>query len=279
MVVKALFAGAVAPVLLFPFAGMPALSQPSVSPIPESEAVRATIDATGFTGTVLIYDQSEDRYVAGHSDRVHRQLMPASTFKILNALIALETGVVEDSGSMIEWDGVARDRSELNSDLDLTTAFRISALPHFQELARRIGAERMKHYVDAVGYGNRDISGGIDRFWLGGGLRISPDEQVEFVRRLYNDDLPFSLTSMAIVKGMMVIESTPIYTIRAKTGWGLPPDGGNVGWWVGWVERGEDVYFFATVLESQEAGSRFGPARINVTRSVLDSLGAFGRGE
>ncbi|MBT8401191.1 MAG: class D beta-lactamase, partial [Rhodothermia bacterium] len=184
-----------------------ALGQPAIV---ESHPARSVIDSSGFAGTILVYDIAEEQYVAGYRDRVHRRLMPASTFKILNALIAIETGVVEDGSTIIEWDGVSRDRPELNRDLDLATAFRISAVPHFQELARRIGAERMKEYVDAVGYGNRDISGGVDRFWLTGSLRISPAEQVEFIRRLQNDDLPFSSTTMTIVKEIMINESTPI---------------------------------------------------------------------
>lgn len=242
-------------------------------PAKEISSARASVDATGFKGTVLVYDLNQSSYLAGHAERIDRQLIPASTFKVFNSLVALETGVITDHHTVIKWDGVVRGRTELNRDLDLQTAFRISALPHFQELARRIGIERMQKFIDAVGYGNENISGGIDQFWLRGGLRISPREQVEFLVRLYREELPFSPKTMAMVKEMMVSEQTSDYTIRSKTGWAVPYGAENVGWWVGWVERGSEVYFFATVLEANAPGETFGPARQRVTREVLGQLG------
>lgn len=198
-------------------------------PVRELASARESIDATGFAGTVLVYDLDGDEYLAGHAERVERRRIPASTFKIFNSLVALETGVVADQHTVIEWDGVTRGRSELNRDLDLQTAFRLSAVPHFQELARRIGPERMQRFIDAVGYGNRDISGGIDEFWLTGGLRISPREQVDFLVRLYRGDLPFAPRTVAIVKEMMVSERTPEHLIRSKTGWAVSAENENVG--------------------------------------------------
>jgi len=242
-------------------------------PVKEVPSARQAIDATGFAGSVLVYDIVSNSYQAGHAERVNRRLIPASTFKILNSLIALETGVVTDGSTVIKWDGVVRDRTELNRDRDLQTAFRLSAVPHFQELARRIGAERMQRFVDAVGYGNRDITGGIDLFWLTGGLRVSPREQVEFLSRLYRGDLPFSAGTMATVRDMMVADQTEEHVIRAKTGWAVMPPSENVGWWVGWVERRGRVHVFATVLEATAPNQTFGPARQGVTRSVLGQLG------
>ncbi len=243
------------------------------TPTRELSSARESIDATGFVGAVLVYDLSENSYLAGHAERVDRRRIPASTFKIFNSLVALETGVIVDHHAVIKWDGITRSRSELNRDLDLQTAFRISAVPHFQELARRIGPERMQKFVDAVGYGNGNISGGIDEFWLTGDLRISPREQVEFLERLYRGALPFSPTTMAMVKEMMVSEQTPEHTIRSKTGWAVLHETENVGWWVGWVERKSGVHVFATVLEAREPDQTFGPARQAVTRQVLGQLG------
>ena len=239
----------------------------------ELPSARDGIDASGFTGTILIYDVQRNTYRAGYAERVDRRLLPASTFKILNSLIALETGVVTGARTVIPWDGVVRKRSEWNTDLDLQTAFRVSAVPHYQALARRIGPERMQRFVNAAGYGNRDISGGIDQFWLTGGLRISPREQVEFLARLHRGDLPFSAAAIATVKEIMVSEQTPEHVIRAKTGWAVPPAGDNVGWWAGWVERQSQVYIFATVLEAATPDETFLPARQAVTRGVLERLG------
>lgn len=247
-------------------------SPAQAGPPRELAALRPLIDTTGYSGTVVVLDLRRGTVRAVHGERAARRLIPASTYKILNSLIALETGVVASDSTVLPWDGVTRERKELNRDLDLRAAFQVSAVPHYQAIAREIGPERMQRFVDAVPYGNRDLSGGMDRFWLEGGLRISPMEQVHFLARLYRDALPFSPRTMAAVKRIMLVEQTPAYTLRAKTGLALVP-GGQVGWWVGWVERGEDVFVFATVLESENPGPSFIPARLSVTRGVLQAMG------
>jgi beta-lactamase class D len=255
-----------------------ATAEEAQGPIPELPVARQVIDATGFTGAILLYDSQRNRYEAGHAERIDRQSIPASTFKIFNSLVALETGVIGGAQTIIRWDGIVRERTELNRDLDLQTAFRLSAVPHYQELARRIGLERMQKFIDAVGYGNRDLTGGIDEFWLTGGLRISPREQVDFLARLYRGDLPFSPEAMATVREMMVNERTDGHILRAKTGWAILPEAENVGWWVGWVEGESGVLIFATVLEATAPNSTFGPARQAVTRRVLEDIGVLEAG-
>lgn len=241
-------------------------------PVVELVRLQPLVDSTGYTGTVLVYDLSNDEHSAVNATGAPRRLIPASTFKILNSLIALELGVVDSAGTVIPWDSVPRERTELNRDLDLATAFRLSAVPHFQSLAREIGPARMAEWVERVGYGNGDVEGGVDTFWLTGDLAISPLEQIEFLVKLYRNELPFSTRTMDIVKRIMVVDRMPEYTIQAKTGWGILPDG-HVGWWVGWVEKGDDAYFFAAVLETEEPDDAFVRARERITRQVLRSIG------
>ena len=248
--------------------GIDSIAQPLVT---EDSRAREIVDATGFKGAVLIYAANEQTYVSGHGELVEQSWLPASTFKIFSALVALETGVIAGTESTIKWDGVIRGRTETNTDLDLQSAFRISAVPHFQYLVRQIGEERMQHYIDAVAYGNKDISGGADTFWLTGNLRISPLQQIEFLQRLYNNDLPFSSATLSAVRAMMVSETSREYTIRAKTGWATVGDD-NTGWWVGWVEQGAGVYFFASLLSATSPGSTFGPARLSIARDALGLL-------
>jgi beta-lactamase class D len=241
--------------------------------VSELAALRPLVDGTGAEGTVLVYDLRRDRYHGVYAGRAHRRLIPASTFKIVNALAALDAGIVAGPASVIAWDGVTRERTELNRDLNLQSAFRLSAVPHFQWLARRLGPERLQRAVDGFGYGNRDIGGGIDRFWLTGALRVSPAEQIALLVRLRGDALPVAPAAMAAVREMMVVERTPTHTIRAKTGWATTRPR-EVGWWVGWVERGAEVYFFATALEHAAPGPAFAADRLRVTRHVLAALGA-----
>ncbi len=228
-------------------------------------------DKQGVTGSFLLYDLNKDEYIYYDSARCTRQYTPASTFKIFNSLVSLEIGAIGDENEIIKWDGIDRGGKELNSDHNMRSAIKYSVVWFYQELARRVGEERMKYYIDTVGYGNMDISGGIDRFWLDGGLRISQFEQIEFLRKLYNNTLPFSERSTSIVKDIMLNEDTLGYKLRAKTG-GALREGCIIGWWVGWVEDKSNVYFFATNIEGDKLSPGFLAARKEITRKILKDL-------
>jgi beta-lactamase class D len=228
--------------------------------------------AYNVTGAFVLYDLNRNQYLRFNPEQCGQRFIPASTFKIMNAMIGLETGVIPDADYVIKWDGTRYDIPEWNRDHTLRTAMQNSVVWYYQELARRVGKERMQHYIDAVKYGNQDISGQIDSFWLDGGLRISPDEQIEFLKRLYKNDLPFSSKTMATVKDLIMIEKTDRYTLRAKTGWALRVKT-QVGWFVGYLEQGGNVYFFANNYESDSPSPNFGNAREEITRSVLRDMG------
>lgn len=223
-------------------------------------------DAHQVEGSILIYDLRDDTFTGYNAARFEASLVPASTYKIFNALIALETGVLADENEVIPWDGVERGYDMWNQDHTLRSGIKYSAVWFYQEVARRIGEERMQHYVDAAGYGNQDISGGIDQFWLGGGLRITSAQQIDILRRLYHDDLPFSQRTMGIVKDIIILEETDAYIFRGKTGWH-----DQTGWLVGYLEQDENVYFFATTIANMK--SEHIQAREAVTRDVFKHLG------
>lgn len=228
--------------------------------------------AYGAEGTFVVYDEAGHTYHRYNPERAARRFIPASTFKIFNSLVALDTGVVGDTSEVFAWDGVDRGRAAWNRDHNLRSAFQVSAVWFYQELARRIGEERMRAYVARERYGNQDLSGGIDRFWLSGGLRISPDEQVELLRRLRAGTLGFSERAMALVRAVMVMEEAPGYVLRGKTGWAVV-DGVDHGWLVGYVERDGDPYFYALNLESTAPDFPMMEARRAITFAILDELG------
>jgi beta-lactamase class D len=150
----------------------------------------------GTVGTFVGYKVDDDFVIASDKDRSGEAKLPASTFKIPNSVVALETGVVGDPDKDIfRWDGVVRSIEAWNRDHTMRSAIAASAVPVYQEIARRIGAERMQKFVDLFEYGNRDIGGGIDQFWLTGNLRIDPVQQVDFVDRLRRGALPVSKRS------------------------------------------------------------------------------------
>lgn len=216
--------------------------------LPIKEDIRPDLETyfQGFDGAFVLYDLKSDRYTRYNPDGCAERLLPASTFKIMNALIALETGVVPDQDFVIPWDGTDYPIAAWNQDHTLKTAFQNSVVWYYAEAAGRIGPQRMQQYIDDVGYGNQTI--GDDLFWLDGSLQISADEQVEFLKRLYHNDLPFSKRAMDIVREIMLLETGSEYQLRGKTGSGQSGDL-HVGWFVGYVEENENVYFFALNIQ------------------------------
>ena len=235
-------------------------------------------EAAGVTGTLVVYDPGRGQTLVHDAGRAREPFLPASTFKVLNSLIALETGVVADTNEVFRWDGTERSIPQWNRDHTLATAFENSVVWAYQDIARRIGPERMEDYVARARYGNADIGGGIDLFWLTGTLRISALEQVDFLRRLHERDLPFSERSVALVEGIMVEERRGGATLHAKAGWAalddLDPPQTDIGWYVGFVEQnGQAVYFAlnADLERPEQAG-----ARKAVVLEVLADLGVYG---
>jgi beta-lactamase class D len=229
----------------------------------------------GFHGAFVLFDQQKQQYTRYTPRRCARRFSPASTFKIPNSLIGLETGVIRDEHFVIPWDSVKRPIAEWNHDQDLQSAMSVSAVWYYQELARRVGYRRMKQWVDTLRYGNGDISGGIDRFWLGSSLQISANEQVEFLKRLQHDDLPCSRRSIDIVKEILVLERTDNYVLRGKTGFSVNAKDVAVGWFVGYIERGGNIFFFACNITSPNGrrdGGRIFDSRKEIALSILREL-------
>lgn len=219
-----------------------------------------------YGGSLVVYDLNDRTYTRVRPERAKERLRPASTFKVLNSLVALQTGVV-DEDEVIDWNGQDYGRAEWNRDQTIQTAIRDSVVWFYQELARRIGRARMKEYVAQVGYGNESIAGDIDSFWLDGGLKISAQEQVEFLADLYAGRLPFSAGVMATVRRLLVQEDG----LSGKTGSGRTDDG-YVGWFVGHVEAGDGEYVFATNLTSPDEAVSGAQAR-KVTVKALRRFG------
>lgn len=228
-------------------------------------------DEYGHNGCFVLYDLNKDQYIKFNPERCTEQFIPASTFKIFNSLVGLETGAVKDENEIMKWDGEKRFYDAWNQDLNMNDAFKYSAVWFYQELARRVGEEKMQHYININHYGNEDISGGIDKFWLDGGIRISADEQIEFLKRIYKNEVKFSQRSIDILKRIMIYDQNDNYILRAKTGWAIRVKD-QVGWFVGYVEKNDNVYFFALNVESKNPEEGF-VSRKEITFKILKELG------
>jgi beta-lactamase class D len=230
----------------------------------------------GTTGAFVLYDQKADRYLRYNVEECGKRYSPASTFKILNAIIGLETKVIPDENYVIPWDSIPRANPAWNRDHNLATAVANSVVWYFQDLARKVGPQRMKIAVTLAEYGNCNISGGIDKFWLGSTLAISANEQVEFLRMLYSDSLPFSRRSMRIVKEIIVLERTDDHVLRGKTGFSTSFTGRAVAWFVGYVEKKDNVYFFAfnmSTFGGAKTAQRIFDNRKTYALAILKDLG------
>jgi beta-lactamase class D len=245
---------------------------PQRSEINDRLAKRITDEGTD--GTFVGYKTDDYLIIASDRDRSGQAFLPASTFKIPNSLIALETGVVGDPDKdVFKWDGVKRSIEAWNQDHTLRSAIAASAVPVYQEIARRIGAERMQKYVDLFEYGNRNIGGGIDQFWLTGDLRIDPIQQIDFVDRVSRGVLPVGKRSQDLVRDILPVTKAGDATIRAKTGLlGAELGKPSLGWVVGWAEKGSAQTVFALNIDIREP--RHVASRMQLALQCLSDIGA-----
>lgn len=229
-------------------------------------------------GSITIYDLKERKWISSDINDSNQPSLPASTFKIINTLIALETGVVSSEEDIIKWPGSTDTikygyRPDIYHDISMKEAFKLSAGWAYVEMAKLIGKEQYKSYLKASHYGNVDLSVNDDDFWNFGNFAISPVNQIEILLAVYHETLPFKKSSFKILKEMMIETKTKAYTIRAKTGW-TRDAGKDMGWWVGYVERQDHVYFFATRLikDRTDINVNFSKCRKEITLKILKEL-------
>jgi beta-lactamase class D OXA-48 len=231
---------------------------------------KSYFDANGAEGTIVVTDLVKGDTHVYNPKRAIEPFIPASTYKIPHSLIALETGVVKDENQRFHWDGQKHWVEAWNRDQTFRSALKYSVVWVYQDIARQVGEQRESEYLKKFAYGNEDVSGGVDHFWLDGPLRITAMQQIEFLKKLFLNQLPVSERSILVVKDMLINEANPKYILRAKTGWSDARTPA-IGWWVGWVETDDDTYFFALNLDITK--NEDAPKRMIVARACLASLG------
>jgi beta-lactamase class D len=226
-------------------------------------------------GNFFLYDYKKKTYKITDKADFLRLSSPASTFKIPNSLIALELGAVKNENEVLKWDGKKRWIDAWNADQNMQEAYKNSTVWFYQELARRIGEKQYKKYLKACDYGNHYIGKDLTTFWLGesSALQISPKNQLEFLVKLYEEKLPFSKRTFEITKRIMIREENENYILRAKTGW-AQAGGKDIGWFVGYVEKKDNVYFFALRVNKplEKEMPDFVSKRIEITTKILKKL-------
>ncbi|OWP63206.1 class D beta-lactamase [Hymenobacter amundsenii] len=233
----------------------------------------------GVEGSFLLYDAPARQFVAYRPDRCREGFLPASTFKIPNTLIGLATGALRDTSEICRWDGVTRDFPQWNQDMPFARALRVSAVPCYQQLARRIGVPAYRTWLRKLGYPGMVVTEStLDTFWLDGKSRITQFQQIDFLSRLQAEVLPVAKQHQRAVKQLLILKKTPQYTLYGKTGWRFRsarnPDNA---WLVGWIERadGRKAFFALNVKPAggQPADARFAASRRIITDAILQELG------
>ncbi|MFA0812710.1 penicillin-binding transpeptidase domain-containing protein [Microbulbifer epialgicus] len=238
----------------------------------------AETEACDDSCTFVLKNERESSFTVVNESRADTRLSPFSTFKIPNTLIALDLGVVTSLNQELTYDHEKYPAQRwwptvwYEKPLPIRAAFQNSAVPIYQQIALQIGAERMGRYLTQFNYGNKDITSGVDRFWLNGSLKISAREQVNFLHKLFSGQLPVSSATLASFKEVMLVEETETYKLYAKTGGGEISKGYALGWYIGIVESKENVHYFAVNIDGKtfrEVQKR----RIKIARQQLEKYG------
>jgi len=232
----------------------------------------------GYCALLLSRSRLDETFIEVGPKQCQQALSPCSTFKIPNALIGLQTGVVSGPEDLKKWDGTKRQRVVSNRDHTLQTAISDSIPWYFQELARDVGEQRMAQWLEQLDYGNQDISAGIDRFWLGSSLKINAHEQMKLIRKLWHGTLPFDPGYQQQLRDMLVLDSGLNGALHGKTG-SCPgaknQDPPDHGWFIGWVDwnktSARDTYttFFVINITGARA---WGPEAKKITLQILQDL-------
>lgn len=238
----------------------------------EDAAIARIFRAQGVEGTMVLTALRGGQTFIHDDARAARRYPPASTFKILNTLIAAQEWVVADRDTPFKWDGRQREMPDWNRDQTLTSAFKVSCVWCYQDIARKVGADTYRRYLRQVGYGVLAEPFDLTTFWLTDQLQISAQEQVAFLNTVSQRQSPFGAHAYQVLQDVMLVERTPQYSLYAKTGWAARSQP-QIGWYVGYVERRDETWLFATNIDLR--ADRDLPLRQAITRAALTEKGAF----
>jgi len=234
--------------------------------IAEDRELAKLFAAHGVDGTMVISSLNDEQRFVHNDDRANHQFTTASTFKVLNALISLEEKAISGKAAILKWNGHIYEYAPWNNDQTLASAFKVSCVWCFQELARRVGSKKYRNYIRNLSYGKLNEPFNETTFWLDGSLKISAIEQIDFLKKVHLRSLPFKAHSFNTLQEIMLVENATNFTLRAKTGWAVQAKP-QLGWYVGYIETKEDVWFFATNIKINSKKDL--PLRQKLTREAL----------
>ncbi len=238
------------------------------------EGLQKLLDSSYVYGAVLILDPQKEIYITNNVALAKQGKLPASTFKIPNSIIALETKTVENDSTMIKWDGKKRELEIWEKDFTFREALHASCVPCYQTIARKVGPLMMNQMLEKLNYPGMDVEvTNIDRFWLEGKSSISPFQQIDFLRRFYQKELNISTQTFESMRRMLAVTENNQYRLSGKSGWSITNDKNN-GWYIGFVEVGDNTYYFATNISPNPSFNmkKFAKIRKTITLGALNKL-------
>lgn len=223
-----------------------------------------------YKGSFVLYNLENDAWSIHNMEHATLRVAPNSTYKIYDALFALEEGVITPENSFITWNGESYPFEAWNTDQTLQSAMSSSVNWYFQAVDEQLGASSVDNYIQEIGYGNRNMSDDSSTYWMESSLKISPIEQVELLTKLQNNSFSFAPENINAVKDAICLSSSNVRTFYGKTGTGRV-DGQDVnGWFIGYIETIDNTYFFATNIISDSNAT--GDNATETTMSILSYM-------
>lgn len=247
------------------------ITQPEYKEIP---TLKTLVDQANVKGSVVVFNSESNTYYSNNFHWARSGFLPASTFKIPNSIIALENRVIENDTTIIKWDGEPKRFKVWEQDLTFRNALHYSCVPCYQEIARTVGLQNMQTYLSKLKFGKMDVdSANLDMFWLEGESKITAFEQIDFLNRFHNRELPISERTQSIMEKMLIITENDSIVLRGKTGWSNDKNINN-GWFVGYIEKNNNIYYFATNIEPREGVTlkTFAELRRSLTYKALNII-------
>jgi beta-lactamase class D len=246
------------------------LSAASNAGVAEDSRIAELFAQAGVEGALIIEAVTSGQRMVHNQARATQPFIAASTFKVLNTLIAVENGVIAGPSAPIPWNGAEYAIPAWNQDQTLRSAFQVSCVWCYQRLARRIGTQTYRNMIHRIGYGRLRVPFAVDTFWLDGALTISAAEQVAFLKRLVTRRLPFQPSTYDTLEAVMRSNAAPGARLYAKTGWSTRRTPG-LGWYIGYLQRTDETWVFALNLDTRDAQDL--PLRQQLVLEALHATG------
>ena len=211
----------------------------------------SSFESNDYDFSMLVYDLDQNSYLYYNDSLIKKNYTPASTFKIVNTIIGLENGIIDSANYLMKWDGIKRENTKWNADQTLGEAFRNSTIWYFQRLAKQIGQDKMQAGLELLNYGNKTIGDSIDQFWLDGTLKISMQDQVEFLTNIIKRKYKLKANTYDCLFQIMKYNLSYQYVVYCKSGWGQDR-GQDVAWLVGMLIKNGKQYAFATLITTND---------------------------